>query len=243
MRAQVYMPNSFMVNDYRQLHGAVLWHNHRATRDTLRRCRTHSMDAHGVARRQCSAPFDPTASHPAPWLSGARLKSASLVAQTNMLGYGIRHFVGEEQTVSGHVVHPTALPYDQFIFASFNNVQKVDPPTFDVWANILRRVPKSVLWMLEHHGHQVRQYAVSRFVRVDIHVCVCVGMRQYCVDNVRHNLLQRGIDPNRVVFTKKVWRLPRICSSATSYTQRVPRDATGGLDSTHRNQGSGRPGA
>ncbi|GJI93148.1 O-linked N-acetylglucosamine transferase family protein [Duganella hordei] len=40
------------------------------------------------------------------------------------------------------------LPQDAFVFCSFNNNFKFTPDVFDVWMNILRRVPNSVLWLV-----------------------------------------------------------------------------------------------
>lgn len=42
------------------------------------------------------------------------------------------------------------LPVDKFIFANFNQLYKIDPQTFSIWMNILKRVPNSVLWLLEY---------------------------------------------------------------------------------------------
>lgn len=42
------------------------------------------------------------------------------------------------------------LPEDKFIFANFNQLYKIDPSTFTRWMNILKRVPDSVLWLLEY---------------------------------------------------------------------------------------------
>lgn len=35
------------------------------------------------------------------------------------------------------------------MFANFNKVDKLDPESFSLWMQILRRVPGSVLWLLE----------------------------------------------------------------------------------------------
>jgi len=40
------------------------------------------------------------------------------------------------------------LPEKGFIFASFNQVYKIEPVIFDVWMNLLRKIPGSVLWVL-----------------------------------------------------------------------------------------------
>jgi protein O-GlcNAc transferase len=39
------------------------------------------------------------------------------------------------------------LPSDSFVFCSFNNAYKIEPVMFDVWMNILRQTPESVLWL------------------------------------------------------------------------------------------------
>lgn len=40
------------------------------------------------------------------------------------------------------------LPANSFVFCSLNNSYKYTPEVFDVWMNVLRRVPDSVLWLL-----------------------------------------------------------------------------------------------
>jgi len=40
------------------------------------------------------------------------------------------------------------LPAEGFVFCSLNNSYKYTPEVFDVWMNILRRTPGSVLWLL-----------------------------------------------------------------------------------------------
>jgi predicted O-linked N-acetylglucosamine transferase (SPINDLY family) len=41
------------------------------------------------------------------------------------------------------------LPDDGFVFCCFNNTQKLNPDTFDVWMRVLQAVDNSVLWLLE----------------------------------------------------------------------------------------------
>jgi protein O-GlcNAc transferase len=40
------------------------------------------------------------------------------------------------------------LPEDAVVYCNFNQLYKIDPVTFEMWCNILKRVPDSVLWML-----------------------------------------------------------------------------------------------
>ena len=40
------------------------------------------------------------------------------------------------------------LPENSFVFCSFNQSYKIEPDTFDLWMSILRKVPRSVLWLM-----------------------------------------------------------------------------------------------
>jgi predicted O-linked N-acetylglucosamine transferase (SPINDLY family) len=46
------------------------------------------------------------------------------------------------------------LPETAFVFCSFNTAYKYNPPLFDLWAEVLRSAPDSILW-LSHPGEQV----------------------------------------------------------------------------------------
>lgn len=59
------------------------------------------------------------------------------------------------------------LPEDAFVFCSFNQLYKIDEPTFDTWMAILRDVPNSVLWLLKatpEAMQRLRQAAHTRGV-------------------------------------------------------------------------------
>lgn len=70
------------------------------------------------------------------------------------------------------------LPETAFVFCSLNNNYKYTPEVFDVWMNILRRAPNSVLWLLSDNP------------------------------NSEENLLceaeARGVERNRLIFTQRV---------------------------------------
>jgi len=40
------------------------------------------------------------------------------------------------------------LPEDAIIYCNFNQLYKIDPSCLDMWLNILKAVPNSVLWLL-----------------------------------------------------------------------------------------------
>jgi protein O-GlcNAc transferase len=46
-----------------------------------------------------------------------------------------------------------SLSPDDFVFCSFNAASKFEPATYRVWMNILRRVPRSVLWLMKYPGN------------------------------------------------------------------------------------------
>lgn len=74
----------------------------------------------------------------------------------------------------------SGLPEKGFVFASFCSTYKIDPVIFKVWMDILRRVPESVLWLLEPiHSAKKR---------------------------LKNEAQSYGINPDRIIFAKKVDR-------------------------------------
>ena len=60
------------------------------------------------------------------------------------------------------------LPDDAVIYCNFNQLYKIDPSTLQMWCNILKRVPKAVVWLLRFPAHgenniltQAQQLGVS----------------------------------------------------------------------------------
>jgi hypothetical protein len=56
------------------------------------------------------------------------------------------------------------LPEDRLVVCNFNQLYKIDPPTFDVWLRILQRVPHAVLWLLRFPPpgeHNLRAWAAA----------------------------------------------------------------------------------
>uniref|UniRef100_A0A670YHS2 UDP-N-acetylglucosamine--peptide N-acetylglucosaminyltransferase 110 kDa subunit n=1 Tax=Pseudonaja textilis TaxID=8673 RepID=A0A670YHS2_PSETE len=54
------------------------------------------------------------------------------------------------------------LPEDSVVYCNFNQLYKIDPATLQMWANILKRVPNSVLWLLRFPAvgePNIQQYA------------------------------------------------------------------------------------
>lgn len=70
------------------------------------------------------------------------------------------------------------LPEAGFVFCAFNNAYKINPALFDLWMRLLRETPGSVLWMR--------------------------GENPIMIANLRGQARARGVDPDRLVFAKRV---------------------------------------
>jgi len=70
------------------------------------------------------------------------------------------------------------LPTDKFIYATFNNAYKLNPDMFACWMRILKRVPESVLWIVDDNP--------------------------WATQNLKDNAQANGVDPSRLIFTPRV---------------------------------------
>ncbi|MCA0200024.1 MAG: hypothetical protein LCH56_04260 [Proteobacteria bacterium] len=92
---------------------------------------------------------------------------------------------GTYHPASPHPIGPdisraeAGLPERGFVFCAFNNPEKIDTPTFDLWMRILRRVPESVLWL-------------------------SITQSKSIVENLRKEAESRGIKGDRLVFAARV---------------------------------------
>lgn len=131
--------------------------------------------------------------------------------------------------LASHAV-PPSLPPNTLVLASFSNYQKLDSTVFDLWCNILKRVPHAVLWTLRHHADEVprplsplcaarrRNMAapcvfILRWQGCGVFGQWCVWSRsppQFAEPNLIREAAARGIPRSRLVFTPKV-RLPLQC--------------------------------
>lgn len=62
------------------------------------------------------------------------------------------------------------LPVDAVVFCSFNQAYKLGPGMFDVWCQLLRDVPRSVLWLLdpgENGANNLRKEAAVRGISAE----------------------------------------------------------------------------
>jgi predicted O-linked N-acetylglucosamine transferase (SPINDLY family) len=69
------------------------------------------------------------------------------------------------------------LPEKGFVFCCFNNCYKINPPVFDVWMRLLKRVNGIVLWLM--------------------------STSKGACDRLRSEAAQRGINPARIIFAER----------------------------------------
>lgn len=72
----------------------------------------------------------------------------------------------------------SGLPEKGFVFCCFNNHYKINPEIFDIWMRLLHRIDNAVLWLSD--GPELMK------------------------TNLRREALSRGVDPDRLVFAKRV---------------------------------------
>ncbi|TMW65782.1 hypothetical protein Poli38472_008424 [Pythium oligandrum] len=93
------------------------------------------------------------------------VETSSEFFNEKMLVLPTHYIVNDHLQMLGHTLDGTRPPLssatrldppyhdDVFVFATFSNWQKMDPPIFSAWMAILARVPSSVLWFLRYSGH------------------------------------------------------------------------------------------
>lgn len=69
------------------------------------------------------------------------------------------------------------LPDSGFVFACFNNAYKITPYIFDIWMNLLKRIPNSVLWLSNPSSK--------------------------AVTNLQREAISRGVDSSRLIFASR----------------------------------------
>jgi len=70
------------------------------------------------------------------------------------------------------------LPEKGLVYCSFCSSYKIEPNVFELWANILKAVPKSVLWLLKSNNT--------------------------VTSNLRKEAENRNVDPSRIIFAEKM---------------------------------------
>ena len=82
---------------------------------------------------------------------------------------------------------------DAIIICNFNKIDKIDQLSFTSWMRILRRVPKSYLWLLEpsHKRGEYDTYDATQHNTI-------------AKNNLINNAIVMGISPHRIIFARRV---------------------------------------
>ena len=86
------------------------------------------------------------------------------------------------------------LPSHGFVFANFNKNEKLEPVAFGVWMAVLRRVPGSVLWLL----NPVQSIASGTQLQ-----------------NLLREAAAAGVAPSRIVFAQRYGRCTSVFEPLT----------------------------
>ncbi|WP_337266098.1 O-linked N-acetylglucosamine transferase family protein [Oryzifoliimicrobium ureilyticus] len=119
------------------------------------------------------------------------------------------------------------LPEEAFIFASFNGNRKITPEVVDLWANILRRAPNSVLWLMLSNP-RVEQNLINQFTRRGIgrnRIILCTRV-DYEKHIDRQQAADLGIDTfpvnGHTTTSEQLWGgLPVLTVRGTNFASRV----------------------
>ncbi len=126
-------------------------------------------------------------------------------------GLGELLHLGESRSSSSSLSSlssPPSPPSPPFVFACFVDFRKMDPVLFDVWMNLLRLQPGSVLWLLRHH-------------KLDA-----------AVRRLQAEAAARGVAPARIVATGKAPWIHHILSKSAGADVVLDTRLVGGHTST-----------
>jgi len=84
-------------------------------------------------------------------------------------------YVGHTSTVSRRDI---GLPENAFVMGAFGNTYKITPEMFEVWMRLLKRIPESVLWLLDDN--------------------------EECTANLKAHALDQGVTLDRLIFSPRV---------------------------------------
>lgn len=101
-------------------------------------------------------------------------ESLIILPHSFMVNSHKRHHRYVLNTDNRDTTFPTRAQYgiseDAFVFCNFGPSYKIDPDVFDVWMNVLKRVPNSILWLVqssEESAFNLKQEAIKREVQPD----------------------------------------------------------------------------
>ncbi|NTE85386.1 glycosyl transferase [Agrobacterium rubi] len=119
------------------------------------------------------------------------------------------------------------LPEDAFVFASFNANRKITPHTAELWSEILKRAPKSVIWIL-HNNQDSKTNILTKFLAMGISAkrVFFMGKLDFELHLNRITVADLGLDTfpvnGHTTTSEQLWSgLPVLTTKGTNFASRV----------------------
>ncbi|SCX03722.1 putative O-linked N-acetylglucosamine transferase, SPINDLY family [Agrobacterium sp. DSM 25558] len=119
------------------------------------------------------------------------------------------------------------LPEDAFVFASFNANRKITPRTVELWCDILKRAPNSVIWIL-HNSQDSKTNIVTKFIAMGIPAkrVFFMGKLEFELHLNRITVADLGLDTfpvnGHTTTSEQLWSgLPVLTIKGTNFASRV----------------------
>lgn len=119
------------------------------------------------------------------------------------------------------------LPEDKFVFASFNGNRKITYEMTSIWAEILRRTPDSILWIMRNNTESQKNIN-KRFEKLGIPLkrIYFMHLEQYQDHMNRIPLADLGLDTfpvnGHTTTSEQLWAgLPVLTAKGTNFASRV----------------------
>ncbi|SCX16100.1 O-linked N-acetylglucosamine transferase, SPINDLY family protein [Agrobacterium rosae] len=119
------------------------------------------------------------------------------------------------------------LPEDAFVFASFNANRKITPRTVELWCEILKRAPNSVIWIL-HNSQDSKTNILAKFIAMGITAkrVFFMGKLEFELHLNRITVADLGLDTfpvnGHTTTSEQLWSgLPVLTIKGTNFASRV----------------------
>ncbi|WP_421360196.1 glycosyl transferase [Agrobacterium rosae] len=119
------------------------------------------------------------------------------------------------------------LPEDAFVFASFNANRKITPRTVELWCDILKRAPNSVIWIL-HNSQDSKTNILAKFIAMGIPAkrVFFMGKLEFELHLNRITVADLGLDTfpvnGHTTTSEQLWSgLPVLTIKGTNFASRV----------------------
>lgn len=119
------------------------------------------------------------------------------------------------------------LPEDAFVFASFNANRKITPRTVELWSEMLKRAPNSVIWIL-HNSQESKANILAKFMALGISAkrVFFMGKLEFELHLNRITVADLGLDTfpvnGHTTTSEQLWSgLPVLTVKGNNFASRV----------------------